>query len=182
MLEQIDRADTASLAFVWKRLAAFLETHAEARSCTSTRRCWRSAGARRAPTRPRTDARRDRRPQRDPRRRGRGGQAPVGSNPWYEAVAAANKATATTWPRRSARASPTSACTPRWNAARAGRRVRRLRGVPRHRREAVDKDPRSMSRSTESVTVGSRTQPRRGARWAPSSVILEEAGSPARAP
>jgi hypothetical protein len=93
MLEQIDRADTASLAAVWKRLAAFLETHAEAEELhfyPALLEVGRGAPGHGSAEDETLDAIGDHNDIRDAV--AAVARHEVGSDPWFAAVAAANKA------------------------------------------------------------------------------------------
>jgi hypothetical protein len=93
ILEQIDQADTASLAAVWGRLAAFLEVHAAAEEAIfypallqAGIAARRTAGVEEETT----DAIGDHNEIRDAVVEA--GRHPVGSDAWYAAVAQANQA------------------------------------------------------------------------------------------
>jgi len=73
ILEQLNRTDTKSLATMWKRLAAFLEVHAEAEEQIFYPALLRLGRRGRQIHRGRRDRGRDQRSQRDPRR-GRSGR------------------------------------------------------------------------------------------------------------
>ncbi|MGA0603795.1 hemerythrin domain-containing protein [Caulobacter sp. KR2-114] len=93
ILEQIDDGDVETLAAVWGRLAAFLETHAEAEE-----RCFypallklgTGAGGKPTAAAETTDAIKDHNEIRDAV--AKVAQSKVGSRPWRAAVAEANKA------------------------------------------------------------------------------------------
>lgn len=92
MLEQLERADTANLSAVWARLAAFLEVHAKAEEDVfypALLRLGEGAGGD-TPAAETKDAIKDHNEIRD----AIAGVAhhAVGSDGWYDAVAAANKA------------------------------------------------------------------------------------------
>ena len=157
ILEQIDRTDTASLGAVWTRLAAFLEVHAEAEEqlfYPELLRLGRGAGGKAGPRpRPKTRSTITTRSA----TRSRGGDHEVGSDAWYEAVAAANEANSdhmaeeereglTDFRRHVGAAA----------APRPGGRVRRLRGQPRHRCQPVDKDPEEYVREHRARDRGRR--------------------------
>jgi hypothetical protein len=93
ILEQIDRIDTATLAAIWARLSAFLEVHAEAEEeifYPELLRLGKGAGGKNTPADETKDAIHDHNEIRD----AVNAVAPheVGSNSWYDAVAAANAA------------------------------------------------------------------------------------------
>jgi len=93
MVEQVDRADTASLAAIWQRLAAFLEVHAEAEEeifYPALLRLGKGAPGADEPDEETDDAIRDHNDIRDAI--ARVGDHEVGTDAWYEAVAAVNKA------------------------------------------------------------------------------------------
>ncbi|MBU6268765.1 MAG: hemerythrin domain-containing protein [Sphingomonadales bacterium] len=93
MLEQIDPADKANLAAVWKRLAAFLEVHAESEEqifYPALLKVGRKAGAKDATRADACDAIKDHNAIRDAVAEVASRQ--VGSKAWFAAVAAANKA------------------------------------------------------------------------------------------
>lgn len=92
-LEQIDRTDTANLAAVWARLAAFLEVHAKAEEehfYPALLRLGAGADGKDGPADETKDAIKDHNDIRD----AIAGVAPhaVGSDAWYDAVAAVDKA------------------------------------------------------------------------------------------
>jgi hypothetical protein len=93
MLEQIDRDDAATLKAVWRRLAAFLEVHAAAEEehfYPALLRLGKGAGGKSSAEDETEDAIHDHNEIRDAVAAVRGHA--VGTNGWYEAVAAANKA------------------------------------------------------------------------------------------
>jgi hypothetical protein len=93
ILEQIDRSDTASLAAVWNRLAAFLDLHAEAEErlfYPALLHLGKGVGGDHTPEEETDDAIRDHNDIRNSV--ARVADHAVGSDGWYEAVAAANKA------------------------------------------------------------------------------------------
>src|SRR6476660_5847586 len=92
MLEEIDRADAERLAAVWHRLAAFLETHAEAEErhfYPALLQLGKGATKSDTPEEETEDAVKDHNEIRDAvaevERR------PIGSDGWFEAVAKANE-------------------------------------------------------------------------------------------
>jgi Hemerythrin HHE cation binding domain len=93
ILEQIDRTDTARLTAVWARLSAFLEVHAQAEEdlfYPELLRLGKGSGGKHTPEDETKDAIHDHNEIRD----AVSAVAPheVGSNSWYDAVAAANAA------------------------------------------------------------------------------------------
>lgn len=93
LIEQIDPADTKSLAAVWRRLATFLEVHAETEEkifYPALLRVGRRQGKKDEAEEETLDAIKDHNEIRDAV--AAAGKKPVGSNAWFEAVAAANKA------------------------------------------------------------------------------------------
>src|SRR5579864_6323691 len=93
VLEQIDSSDRHALETVWSRLAAFLEVHAEAEEelfYPELLRLGEGAGGKDGPEDETEDAIEDHNEIRDAIAlvKGRG----VGSEDWYEAVAAVNRA------------------------------------------------------------------------------------------
>lgn len=93
ILEQLDRADTANLSSVWDRLAAFLEVHAKAEEqffYPAVLRLGKGTGGKETPVAETKDAIKDHNEIRD----AVAGVAhhAVGSDGWYEAVGAADKA------------------------------------------------------------------------------------------
>jgi hypothetical protein len=93
ILEEIDPADTASLTTVWNRLAAFLETHAEAEErhfYPALLELGKGTPGAESPTEETLDAIRDHNDIRDAV--AEVGKHRTGSGLWYEAVAAVNKA------------------------------------------------------------------------------------------
>ncbi|MGI8880498.1 MAG: hemerythrin domain-containing protein [Jatrophihabitans sp.] len=93
ILEQIDPADTADLAAVWGRLAAFLDVHAEAEEelfYPALLALGKGIDAEHPPEEETEDAIGDHNDIRDAV--ARAGEHPVGSAEWWAAVAAANKA------------------------------------------------------------------------------------------
>jgi hypothetical protein len=93
IIEQIDPADARSLSAVWKRLSTFLEVHAETEErifYPQLLRVGRAAGEAEVVEDETLDAIKDHNEIRDAVA-GVAGQA-VGSDGWYAAVAAANKA------------------------------------------------------------------------------------------
>jgi hypothetical protein len=93
IIDQIDRTDTHSLAALWKRLAAFLEVHAESEELLfypALLRLGKGAGGKKSPKSETKDAIEDHNEIRDAiaavtRHK-------VGSNSWFRAVSGANKA------------------------------------------------------------------------------------------
>ncbi len=93
MIEQIDIADHASLAAIWKRLATFLEVHAETEEkffYPALLRTGRKAGDKAGVEDETLDAIRDHNEIRDAV--AAVAEQSVGSDGWFAAVAAANKA------------------------------------------------------------------------------------------
>jgi hypothetical protein len=93
MLEQIDRTETASLAAVWNRLAAFLDLHAEAEEqlfYPALLRLGHGVDADHSPEEETDDAIRDHNDIRDAV--AAVAEHEVGTDGWFQAVAAANKA------------------------------------------------------------------------------------------
>lgn len=93
ILEQIDRADTGALAAVWGRLATFLDLHAAAEEAVFYPELLQTgiAARRKSGVEDETlDAIKDHNEIRDAVADVAG--QPVGSDAWYEAVAAANRA------------------------------------------------------------------------------------------
>ena len=93
ILEQIDPADTATLAVVWARLSAFLEVHAEAEEeifYPELLRAGQQAGRIGITEEETRDAIRDHNNIRDAI--AVVARHPVGSDGWYQAVAAVNQA------------------------------------------------------------------------------------------
>jgi hypothetical protein len=93
ILEQIDRADTASLASVWNRLATFLDLHAEAEErlfYPALLQLGKGIDKEHTPEEETDNAIRDHNDIRDAVAAVAGHE--VGSDGWFEAVAAANKA------------------------------------------------------------------------------------------
>lgn len=93
ILEQIDRTDDASLAALWARLSAFLEVHAEAEErlfYPELLHVGKGAGGKASAEDETEDAIHDHNEIRDAVADVRSHE--VGSEPWYAAVAAANKA------------------------------------------------------------------------------------------
>jgi hypothetical protein len=93
ILEQIDRADTRSLAAIWGRLSAFLEVHAEAEErhfYPALLHVGRGAGGKPSADAETEDAIKDHNEIRDAVAAVAGHD--VGSDAWYAAVAKANKA------------------------------------------------------------------------------------------
>lgn len=93
MIDDIDRADTASLAAVWKRLSTFLEVHAaseEAIFYPAVLRVGTGAGGRADAKDETEDAIEDHNEIRDAVKAV--GKFAVGSAEWFDAVDAANKA------------------------------------------------------------------------------------------
>ena len=93
MLEQIERTDTASLTAVWGRLSAFLEVHAAAEErlfYPALLHLGKGSDGVHTPTEEAEDAIKDHNDIRDAVERV--ADHVVGSEGWYEAVAAANKA------------------------------------------------------------------------------------------
>ncbi len=93
IIEQIDPADTASLAAVWNRLSTFLEVHAETEEkifYPALLRVGRKAGDKDGVEEETLDAIKDHNEIRDAV--AAVGKTKVGSKAWIEAVAAANKA------------------------------------------------------------------------------------------
>jgi hypothetical protein len=93
IIEQIAPDDTKSLAAVWKRLATFLEVHAETEErlfYPSLLRAGRKAGDTDEVEEETLDAIKDHNEIRDAV--AQVGKHPVGATAWFDAVAAANKA------------------------------------------------------------------------------------------
>src|SRR3954471_4159711 len=93
VLEQIDRGDARTLGAVWSRLAAFLEIHAEAEErifYPALLRVGKGAGGKADAEDETEHAIRDHNEIRDAV--AAVARHPAGSNAWYAAVAAANKA------------------------------------------------------------------------------------------
>lgn len=93
MLEQIDRTDVGALRAVWGRLAAFLDVHAEAEEqhfYPALLRLGRGAGDKDDAAEETDDAIHDHNQIRDAV--AAVGEHQVGSDAWFEAVAAANEA------------------------------------------------------------------------------------------
>jgi hypothetical protein len=93
ILEQIDRGDIDNLTTVWRRLAAFLDLHAEAEErlfYPALLHLGKGVGGVHTPEEETDDAIRDHNDIRDAV--ARVADHAVGSNGWFEAVAAANKA------------------------------------------------------------------------------------------
>jgi hypothetical protein len=93
MLEEIDRDDAPTLKAIWKRLAAFLETHAAAEEehfYPALLRLGKGTGGKTTPEDETEDAIHDHNEIRDSVAAVRGHEA--GTNGWYDAIAAANKA------------------------------------------------------------------------------------------
>jgi len=93
ILEQIDRNDIGNLAATWKRLAAFLDLHAEAEEqlfYPALLHLGKGVGGVHTPEEETDDAIRDHNDIRDAV--ARVADHAVASDGWYEAVAAANKA------------------------------------------------------------------------------------------
>ncbi|MDB5725194.1 MAG: cation-binding protein [Novosphingobium sp.] len=93
IIEQIDPADTKSLASVWKRLATFLEVHAETEEIIfypALLRVGKKAGDKDGVQEETLDAIKDHNEIRDAV--AKAADATVGSDEWYDAVAEANKA------------------------------------------------------------------------------------------
>jgi len=93
MIDEIDKGDTASLAAVWKRLATFLEVHAETEEklfYPALLRVGRKAGDTEGVEEETLDAIKDHNEIRDAV--AAVSEETVGSDAWFEAVAAANKA------------------------------------------------------------------------------------------
>ncbi len=93
VLDQIDDADTDSLSLVWKRLAAFLETHAEAEEqlfYPALLKRGQGAGDKPTAAAETQDAIKDHNEIRDAV--AEVGKHRVGSAPWRKAVAAADEA------------------------------------------------------------------------------------------
>ena len=93
IIEQIDPTDTKSLASVWKRLATFLEVHAETEEIIfypALLRVGKKAGDKDGVQEETLDAIKDHNEIRDAV--AKAADAKVGSDEWYEAVAEANKA------------------------------------------------------------------------------------------
>ena len=92
ILEEIDRSDTASLAAMWKRLAAFLDVHAEAEErlfYPMLMRLGQGAGGKADAGAETLDAIEDHNEIRDAVTAVAG--HPVGTDAWYAAVAHANE-------------------------------------------------------------------------------------------
>jgi hemerythrin superfamily protein len=93
IIEQIDRRETDKLAVVWNRLAAFLETHAEAEEryfYPALLKRGEGAGDKDSAADETEDAIEDHNEIRDAV--AAVAEHPVGSDKWFEAVAKANKA------------------------------------------------------------------------------------------
>jgi hypothetical protein len=93
LLEQIDRSDVASLTAVWRRLAAFLDVHAEAEEqlfYPALLHIGKGTGGTHTPQEETEDAIGDHNDIRDAV--ASAAEYPVGSDDWYASVAAANKA------------------------------------------------------------------------------------------
>jgi len=93
MLEQVDRADVDSLDVIWRRLATFLEVHAEAEErhfYPALLRVGTGAGGKPSASAETKDAIKDHNEIRDAVAKVAGHG--VGSERWFAAVAAANKA------------------------------------------------------------------------------------------
>lgn len=93
ILEQIDRGDTDRLTAVWKRLAAFLDLHAEAEEklfYPALLQLGKGVSAEHTPESETEDAIHDHNDIRDAV--AKVGDQAVGSDGWYEAIAAANEA------------------------------------------------------------------------------------------
>ena len=93
IIEQIDPTDTKSLASVWKRLATFLEVHAETEEklfYPALLRVGRKAGDQEGVEEETLDAIKDHNEIRDAV--AKAAEQQVGSDDWYSAVAGANKA------------------------------------------------------------------------------------------
>jgi hypothetical protein len=93
MLEEVDRSEKATLAAIWKRLAAFLEVHAEAEEqlfYPELLHLGRGAGDKDTPEDETEDAIQDHNEIRDAV--AEVAKHGVGTDAWFEAVAAANKA------------------------------------------------------------------------------------------
>jgi hypothetical protein len=93
ILEEIEPTDTENLTALWKRLAAFLDMHAEAEEelfYPALLHIGKGAGVGHTPESETEDAIGDHNDIRDAV--AKVADHTVGSDPWYEAVAAANKA------------------------------------------------------------------------------------------
>jgi hypothetical protein len=93
ILEQVDRNDTHDLTAIWKRLAAFLDLHAEAEEqlfYPALLHLGRGVGGNHTPDAETEDAIHDHNDIRDAV--AKAAEHAVGSDGWYDAVAAANKA------------------------------------------------------------------------------------------
>jgi hypothetical protein len=93
LLEQIDRNDPGSLAAVWSRLAALLDVHAEAEErlfYPALLQLGRGTGGVHTPDEETEDAIHDHNDIRDAV--AKAAEHAVGSDAWYDAVSAANKA------------------------------------------------------------------------------------------
>ena len=93
VLEQIERTDTDSLKAVWTRLAAFLDLHAEAEErlfYPALLHLGKGTGGIHTPAEETEDAIHDHNDIRDAV--AKVAEHAVGSDAWYEAIAAANKA------------------------------------------------------------------------------------------
>ena len=93
MLEELDRTDTDRLGAIWGRLSAFLEVHAEAEEevfYPELLKLGERTGAEQGATDETKDAVKDHNEIRDAV--AAVGRHPVGSDEWFAAVAAANKA------------------------------------------------------------------------------------------
>ncbi len=136
ILEQIDRADTATLTAIWERLAAFLEMHAEAEEelfYPALLQVGKRPGGRQRGGR---DTRRDPRPQRDPRRDHRGRGQQVGTDGWYDGRRGREPGQQRPHGRGGTRGPHRLPPPRRLRYATTWRRVRRLRGGAHHRRPA----------------------------------------------
>ncbi len=93
IIEQIDRSDVASLSVVWQQLARFLEVHAEAEErffYPALLKLGRGTGDDDGPEPETVDAIEDHNDIRDAV--AAAGNCEVGTDEWFEAVAAVNKA------------------------------------------------------------------------------------------
>jgi hypothetical protein len=93
ILEEIDSGDTRELTAVWRRLAAFLETHAEAEEeifYPALLHLGKGIDQQHRPDEETEDAIKDHNEIRDAIAKANG--LPVGSSRWYQAVAEVNKA------------------------------------------------------------------------------------------
>ena len=144
MLDEVDRADTATLGALWTRLSAMLEVHAQAEEMFFYPELlsWASGGTRtRRSRRPRTRSA-------TTTTSGTGSSRRAGTRSAPTAGGAASsppaRPTTSTWARRSTRASPTSAGTSTSTPVTDRGPLRRLRGRQRHRRPHRGQGPRRL--------------------------------------